>query len=203
MAKDVGSPARLVARTSPFPADRSATEAQWFADDPARCVPGNTERRSDVDEVSVVIDAPLRAVWNLVTDVARYGEWSPENRGGRWAGSGPREGARFVGTNRRGRFRWSTHCTVVQCVSPRRFTFEVAESRMRWGYRLDPVGARTRLIEWREHTGPLPLPLRMAERLGFFGRDREGDLTDGMRRTIEGIKRAAEGVHRMEVDSRD
>ena len=42
-----------------------------------------TESRPDV-EVSETIAAPPRAVYNLVTDVPRMGEWSPETASCRW-----------------------------------------------------------------------------------------------------------------------
>jgi uncharacterized protein YndB with AHSA1/START domain len=144
-----------------------------------------------MDEVSVWIDAAPEKVWELVTDVGRYGEWSPENRGGRWAGE-PGPGARFTGANRRGIMRWSTHCQVIEYDKPRRFGFEVAESKMRWGYRLEPEAGGTRVTEWRSHVAPLPLPLRVIGASGLLGRDRERLLVDGMRQTLEKVKSTAE-----------
>ncbi|WP_248959001.1 SRPBCC family protein [Sphaerisporangium perillae] len=146
-----------------------------------------------MDEVCVRIDAPPRKVWDLITDVTRYGEWSPESRGGRWlAGVGGRVGASFVGRNRRGPFRWSTTCTVVEWERPRRFTFEVGLSRMRWGYRLVPDGEGTLLCEWREHIGTPAAPVRAVLALGVLGKDREKLVVEGMRQTLRRIKAVAE-----------
>ncbi|MEV7968972.1 SRPBCC family protein [Sphaerisporangium sp. NPDC088356] len=146
-----------------------------------------------MDEVCLKIDAPPRKVWDLVTDVTRYGEWSPESTGGRWlAGVGGRVGASFRGHNRRGPFRWATTCTVVEWERPRRFTFEVELSRMRWGYRLMPDGDGTVLCEWREHIGSPVGPVRAVLALGFLGRDREALMVEGMRSTLRRIKAAAE-----------
>ena len=50
-------------------------------------------------------------------DITRYGEWSPENQGGRWSGD-PGHGARFTGANRKGIMRWSTHCEVIEYEQP-------------------------------------------------------------------------------------
>jgi len=53
---------------------------------------------------SIVVSAPAEALWALVTDVTRTGEWSPEATGGAWidGATGPAVGARFKGTNRGG-----------------------------------------------------------------------------------------------------
>ena len=55
------------------------------------------------------INAPAEAVYDLVTDVTRMGEWSPENEGGEWldAARGPVVGARFRGRNKR-KLSWKT-----------------------------------------------------------------------------------------------
>jgi uncharacterized protein YndB with AHSA1/START domain len=144
-----------------------------------------------MDDVEVWIDAAPARVWSLVTDIGRYGEWSPENRGGRWQGK-PGVGAVFKGTNRHGVMRWTTRCTVLEYQEPSRFSFEVAPSNMRWGYRLEPERSGTRVVEWRESVGPLPFYIKLIEATGLLGRQRERYLVDGMRRTLEGIKATAE-----------
>ncbi|MGZ4665704.1 MAG: SRPBCC family protein, partial [Frankiaceae bacterium] len=50
------------------------------------------------------IQAPAQQVWELVADVSRMGEWSPENAGAKWLPGvkGPQRGARFLGENRNG-----------------------------------------------------------------------------------------------------
>src|SRR5260370_13087679 len=85
------------------------------------------------------IAAPPDALYAMVSDVTRTGEWSPENRGGRWLDKtiGPSVGARFRGSNRRGFRRWATTCTVVVADTGRRFTFDVAVAGItvaRWAY---------------------------------------------------------------------
>lgn len=146
-----------------------------------------------MDQADVRIDAPVERVWALVTDIARMGEWSPEATGGRWTGSGgPAVGARFVGTNRHGPVRWFTHCTVTECEPPSRFTFVVRENRMAWGWVLEPDGSGTRLTQWREHLGPTPWPARLLVASGLLGRDRETAMVDGMHRTLDAVRTAAE-----------
>lgn len=55
-------------------------------------------------EAQVYIEAPPDKVFQLVSDVTRMGEWSPECRRCRWLDgvSSPVVGTRFRGQNRRG-----------------------------------------------------------------------------------------------------
>ena len=98
------------------------------------------------------IAAPADYLYDLVSDVTRMGEWSPENVGGRWVGevSAPVVGARFRGSNRRGWRRWSTTCTVVAAEPGRRFAFNVAFAGIpasRWTYHFRPDGDATIVTE--------------------------------------------------------
>ena len=82
--------------------------------------------RHDV-ECSASIAVPPEEVYDLVADVTRMGEWSPENTGGRWGGDavGPDAGVRFRGSNRKGLRRWTTTCTVTAADRGERFAFDV------------------------------------------------------------------------------
>ena len=98
------------------------------------------------------IAAPADHLYGLVSDVARMGEWSPENVGGRWIGgaTAPAVGARFRGSNRRGWRRWSTTCTVVAAEPGRTFAFDVAFAGIpasRWTYEFRPDGEATVVTE--------------------------------------------------------
>ena len=44
------------------------------------------------------ITAAPEVLWNLISDLPRMGEWSPENTGGSWTGgaTGATTGAKFV-----------------------------------------------------------------------------------------------------------
>ena len=78
-------------------------------------------------ECSASIAVPPEQVYDLVADVTRMGEWSPENTGGRWVGDavGPDAGVRFRGSNRKGLRRWTTTCTVTAADRGERFAFDV------------------------------------------------------------------------------
>jgi len=147
-----------------------------------------------MDDVSVQIAATPEQVWSLVTDVAQMGRWSPECTGGRWVkgATGPAPAARFVGSNRHGRIRWSTHCRVVAAERAQHFAFEVAESNMRWGYRMTPNEQGTLLTEYRHQVGHPPWYLGWFGRSGLIGRQRDTMMDEGMAHTLQAVKTAAE-----------
>jgi len=151
-----------------------------------------------MDEVTVQVAAPPERLWALLSDVTNAGRWSPECTGCEWEGDGPHApvvGAEFKGHNRHGFMRWTTHCVVVAAEEPSHFAFQVKESGMRWGYRFEPDGeGGTRLTEYRDKTRKISLPVRMVQKSGILGRDREGLMVEGMRETLERVKAAAEGV---------
>lgn len=141
------------------------------------------------------VEATPEQVWEVVSDVTRYGELSPECTGGRWTGgaSGPAVGATFLGTNRHGPVRWSTHCRVVAAEPGRHFSFRVTESAMRWGYRLAPGAAGgTDVTEYRLKLVPSPWYTRVIARTGVLGRNREDSMREGMRRSLAALARTVE-----------
>ncbi|MDN5757041.1 MAG: SRPBCC family protein [Tomitella sp.] len=97
------------------------------------------------EETSITMHAPTEKIWELVSDVTRIGEFSPETFEAEWLGgaTGPAVGARFRGHVRRneiGPTYW-TPCTVLVCEPQREFTFGVGAASnplTRWGYRLEP-----------------------------------------------------------------
>lgn len=75
---------------------------------------------------SVTIAVSPQTAWEAVSDVTQMGRWSPENTGARLPSSGPVPvGTSFVGTNARGRRRWTTECTVTASDPGERFAFRV------------------------------------------------------------------------------
>lgn len=150
-----------------------------------------------IDSVTVEIAAPPDAVWDMVADVTRMGEWSPECYSCRWVGKRrePVVGARFVGFNKRGWARWATTNEVVEADRGRAFVFRTRETGVRWGYRFEPDadgGTGTRLTETRDTAGARTWLIRLA---GPFvgGMDSHADeLREGMGQTLARIKATAE-----------
>jgi hypothetical protein len=74
---------------------------------------------------SIRVSAPALSVYDLVSDLPRMGEWSPECTRVTWSSRtpGPAVGARFVGYNRVGAVRWFTQGRVVDAVPGQVFSF--------------------------------------------------------------------------------
>ena len=106
------------------------------------------------DEVSVWMDAPPAEVWDLVSDVTRIGEFSPETFEAEWTrgATGPEKGATFRGHVKRngvGPVYW-TPCKVTACEPEVLFEFAVMlrGPANNWGYRLTPKDGGTLVTEY-------------------------------------------------------
>jgi uncharacterized protein YndB with AHSA1/START domain len=151
----------------------------------------------DVVRVTEEIDAPANRVWEMVADVTRMGEWSPENVGATWLGgaTGPTTGARFRGRNRNGNRTWKTTGTVVEAERGRRFSFRVTAVGLKaseWHYQFDPTSRGCRVTEsWIDRRGAL---VRTAGRL-TTGTDHDATSTRaGMELTLRRLKAVAESA---------
>src|SRR5688500_14721281 len=117
---------------------------------------GGSMQQAPIDTAEATVDVAVapEAVWRMVSDLTRVGEWSPENRGGKWLGgaTGAELGARFKGANRRGIAMWSTFCTIVRLEPERAIAWEVrapwgGPALSRWTYELEPTRDGTRVTE--------------------------------------------------------
>ena len=151
-------------------------------------------------EASIDIDAPPEAVYDLVADVTRMGEWSPECRGGRWldGASMAAEGVRFKGFNK-GRLSWSTQSRILVADRGRELAFVREKPAMfgavEWRYIFTslPDGG-TRVDEsFRQVKDEPAVAIFLAGiATGVKGDDRERFNVDGMHRTLERLKAALE-----------
>ena len=144
------------------------------------------------------VQCPPEKLYELVADVGRMGEWSPECRRCEWidGATSPAVGARFKGTSRRGLVRWSTKPRVVTADEGREFSFVTTHrghDETRWRYRFEPDRGGTTVTESFEMLADLPWYLRLAERVLMGVRDRRADLEANMRETLRRLKVAAEG----------
>ena len=106
---------------------------------------------SDI-EVSRVIAASPETLYDIVSDLPRMGDLSPENTGGMWVNgaTGPEVGAEFRGTNSRGTKHWATTAVIERAERGHEFAFRVKVGPVkvaRWSYRFEPVDGGTKVTE--------------------------------------------------------
>ncbi len=146
--------------------------------------------------VTLHIDAEPLAVWELISDITRMGEYSPEVFEAEWLGgaTGPAVGARYRGhvkRNERGPVYWTT-CAITECVPGEVFEFAVMmrdKPVNTWRYEFAPTpGGGTDVTESFRLAGRI-LPAIWYP-LGGFLRQRRNQRD--MLRTLERVKAAAE-----------
>lgn len=144
---------------------------------------------------SVLVERPPEALYDLISDVTRMGEWSPTCRACWWdEGSGPRPGGRFTGRNETPERTWETRSEVVVAERGREFAFVVGDGWVRWGYTFTPADGGTILTESWEF-----LPAGLAGFHERYGDDAEAQIADrteaartGIPVTLAALKRTAE-----------
>lgn len=134
-------------------------------------------------DASIRVDASPDAVWDVISDVTRIGEWSGECQECAWNDGArmPTPGVRFRGHNRRGGFRWTRINEVVLAERPRTLVWRTMPrapypDSVEWSIRLVEDGTGTRVSESFE---VLKLPRLMEGWLWLLlpsHRDRTADL---------------------------
>jgi uncharacterized protein YndB with AHSA1/START domain len=146
----------------------------------------------------IVIDAHPDAVYDLVTDIQNMSRWNAECEKGRWVGpiKEPRRGARFRGSNRNGARRWSTVCKVTEAERGRVFAYHVSAGGLldialwRFDITAHDGGCRVEQRTW-DMRGPF---MRAVGRFATGVPDRAAHNAANMRRTLAGLKEAAEAA---------
>jgi hypothetical protein len=150
------------------------------------------------DTVSLHVAAPAAAIYELVADVTRTPEFSPEIVECTWldGATGPAVGARFKARNKMPNRPTFSNKPVVTIAEPET-TFAFARTEpfggtVEWRYDFTPDGDGTLVTESYEVTTPV-------SRFGWFiigtlfGRkDRVTDLRAGMTTTLERLRAVAE-----------
>jgi hypothetical protein len=147
------------------------------------------------DSEDTVVKAPAARIYDLIADLPRMGEWSPECQTVEWTNGShaPAVGARFVGHNRGGPggvIRWSRHGRVLVADPGREFAFVTEEGGKEstvWRYRFEPADDGTRVTESYEVRW-IPTWARVLD----VPTNRVRELRDGMRHTLAQLKAAAE-----------
>ena len=138
--------------------------------------------------------APPERVYQLISDVTRMREWSPECYRCEWLNgvTTPAVGTRFKGYNRSGWRRWAVPCRVTEVETGRTFAFETLPGgrvmQTRWRYELEPAHGGTLLRESFEVLWYTRVLIRL---LGGPQR-RLAQMEKGLHQTLQRIKATAE-----------
>jgi hypothetical protein len=143
------------------------------------------------DRVTVFIAADPNSVWDMISDITRMGQWSPECYRAMWLTSRRGKGALFLGLNKDRGLTWPSPAIVTESDRGRVFAFRAA-SGVLWRYRLTAQNGGCLLVEERITSGEFRW-VKTAYRvfLGGYGR-RMDVLRVGMQLTVDRIKAAAE-----------
>jgi hypothetical protein len=150
------------------------------------------------DSVERYIEASPELLYDIVSDVTRTPELSPEVVKCTWVkgATGPAVGARFRAINSAGRGpNWPNWPVVVAADRGREFAFSRTEpfaGTVEWRYRFTPEGTGTKVVESYTVTKPITI-------IGWFMidtlsglKDRAGDLRAGMTATLDRLAAIAE-----------
>jgi uncharacterized protein YndB with AHSA1/START domain len=146
--------------------------------------------------VSIDVAAPPAVVYDLLADITRMPDWSPEVTSCAWLGGATQAvpGARFRGWSRKGRRRWSTVSTFSEADRPERCEWHVRFAGLpvaRWRYRFtdDDVHGTTITETVIDQRGWL---LRQMSPFITGSRNRHARNDETMHVTLERLKAAAE-----------
>ena len=146
---------------------------------------------------SIVIERSPEDLYDMISDVTRMGEWSPECKACWWDnGDSPRVGAWFSGRNEVPERTWETKSQVVAASRGEEFVFVVGGNLVRWGYSFTPVAGGTQVTESWEL---LPDLIKLLdERLGTGAAaqlaNRFEAARTGIPETLAALKRVAESA---------
>lgn len=146
--------------------------------------------------VSIDVAAPPAVVYDLLADITRMPDWSPEVTRCSWLGgvTQAEPGARFRGWSRKRWRRWSTISTVSEADRPDRFEWHVRFAGLSvatWCYRFvaDEGHGTTVTESVIDQRGRL---LRQLSPLITGSRNRQARNDETMHVTLERLKDAAE-----------
>ncbi len=143
--------------------------------------------------VERTIAASPETLYDIVTDVSRIGELSPECKGAEWVGKteGPEVGARFKGQNELGKSKWTTKPTVTAAEPGQVFEFKVPMGfGPTWRYEFHQVDGGTRVVESVRQDKASPWFIRRAQKKNGVT-DRAANITNGMEITLDNLDRLA------------
>jgi hypothetical protein len=140
----------------------------------------------------IEIAASAEAVYLLLSDVERIGEFSPECERAQWQDgvTGPHAGVHFIGHNRSGGATWSVECRVLRAMPGEEWVFKsnlASATPTTWRYTLEatPQGC---IVTEAWDAPVLATPEAAAQMVG-----RDEQLADNVQTSLSNLKRLAEG----------
>jgi hypothetical protein len=149
---------------------------------------------------SLDVTASPEALYDLVTDIARTGEWSPICRACWWKDDdSPRVGGWFFGRNEADGRAWETESQVAVATPGQEFAWIVGGQYARWGFQFMQCDPQTTTVTESWHLLPAGREM-FAARYGVHAEERIGlralQAREGIPATLAAIKRIAESQKR-------
>jgi len=123
-------------------------------------------------------------VWEIITDPKRIGEWSHETHDGDWIGRSNTAvpGARFSGSNRLGRLKWTRVNQVVEVHPAHHYSWRTVPSALYpdstlWTITLEPHAEGTEIVQTFEVLRINPIINRLYYLVAPAHRQRQAALT--------------------------
>jgi hypothetical protein len=143
---------------------------------------------------SVHVQATAEALYDLVSDIRRTGEWSPVCTACWWdddarAGTA---GAWFTGRNELPDRTWETRSQVAVAERGREFAWVVGGNLVRWAFSFAPAGTGTTLTESWDF-----LPDGIARFEQRYGDEAAAQIADRTRQAFEGIPTTLAAITRI------
>jgi hypothetical protein len=147
-------------------------------------------------ERSILVEAPPEALYDLVSDITRTGEWSPVCTACWWddADEAGQVGVWFTGHNELPERTWETRSQIAVADRGREFAWVVGGRFVRWGFTFQPECTGTKLTEsWQFLPGGIAMfEEKYGDRAAAEIDARTRQAHDGIPRTLKAIKRIAE-----------
>ena len=147
--------------------------------------------------VSVTRDiaADSGAIYDLIADITRMGEWSPENTACTWKDGFDSlvVGAEWIGENVHGEFEWQTEGRVTEAERGQVFAFDAKVGDFvfsKWRYEFEPIDGGTRVTEHTLDLRPEEVKAMGPKMSGIEDRDARNRET--MEATLAALALAAE-----------